>query len=297
MDLFVPRFAVESAPMKATGSFSLKHAFSFANDAIPMTFCTVMLTLLLELASLDAVRSICRRKGGAQLYAQGVLANFVNNCLFGPISYEMVNAWFLSAPFDSWWTRLCMVGTILMGHAVGYYAAHRWMHTRKMYWAHRFHHRFNVFVVPVTANAVSPAEYAIAYMAPFVAGAALLRPDRCSLFIAVGIVSLNNLLIHTPGLCDLSAKYVPWLGVSTADHLEHHKRLTSFYAAPTISIDKLLMLVFGKPESWNQDFDDDTQVKQKPGTDQPETTQQASAAGGVATRRKVGTSQPYPVGA
>ena len=40
-----------------------------------------------------------------------------------------------------------------------------------MYWAHRFHHKFNVVVVPVTANAVSLAEYAIAYMAPFVAGA------------------------------------------------------------------------------------------------------------------------------
>merc|ERR1712196_631585 len=110
----------------------------------------------------------------------------------------------------------------------------------------------------------------------------MLRPDRCSLYIAVGIVSLNNLLIHTPGLCDLSERYVPWLGVSTADHLEHHKRLTSFYAAPTISIDKLLMCVFGKPESWNQDFDDDTQVKQKPGTDEHETkTQPAAATGGV----------------
>ena len=36
------------------------------------------------------------------------------------------------------------------------------MHTRRMYWAHRFHHRFNSVVVPVTANAVSIAEYAIA---------------------------------------------------------------------------------------------------------------------------------------
>ena len=55
-----------------------------------------------------------------------------------------------------------MTLAILVGHSVGYYCAHRWMHTRKMYWAHRFHHRFNVFVVPVTANAVSLAEYALA---------------------------------------------------------------------------------------------------------------------------------------
>ena len=44
---------------------------------------------------------------------------------------------------------------------------------------------------------------------------------------------------------------------------EHHKRLTSFYAAPTISVDKLLIAAFGKPDSWNADFDDDTQVKTK----------------------------------
>ena len=53
---------------------------------------------------------------------------------------------------------------------------------------------------------------------------------------------------------------MPWLGVSTSDHLEHHKRLTSFYAAPTISIDKILMLFVGKPRGWNADFDDETQV-------------------------------------
>ena len=110
------------------------------------------------------------------------------------------------------------------------------------------------------SNAVSAilkgdlAEYALAYMLPFVAGAALLRPDRMSMFVAVGIVSLNNLLIHTPKLADASAKAVPWLFVSTADHLEHHKRLTTHYAAPTVSIDRLLECVFGKPESWGKEF-------------------------------------------
>ena len=34
-------------------------------------------------------------------------------------------------------------------------------------------------------------------------------------------------------------------------------------AAPTISIDRLLMVVFGKPENWNADFDDDTQLKEE----------------------------------
>ena len=49
----------------------------------------------------------------------------------------------------------------------------------------------------------------------YTTGAALLRPDRLSMFLAVAVVSLNNLLIHTPKLADASAKLVPWLFVST----------------------------------------------------------------------------------
>jgi len=259
---FIPRFAVEpeTLPLKAGSANFLSQAFSTNNDGIVMTVLTVLLTIVLELASWAAVRIVCRNKAGASLYAQGILMNVMNNCVLGPVAYQLVNMHSISAPMGAA-ARVRTVVYLLLGHAIGYYAAHRWMHTRRMYWAHRFHHRFNSYVVPVTANAVSLAEYGIAYMLPFIAGSAIVRPDRCSLFIAVGIISLNNLLIHTPGLCDLSAKYVPWLGVSTADHLEHHRRLTSFYAAPTISVDRILIALFGKPDSWNADFDDDTQVK------------------------------------
>ena len=179
-----------------------------------------------------------------------------------------------------------MVLAIIVGHSIGYYCAHRWMHTRSMYWAHRFHHRFNVYVVPVTANAVSPAEYAIAYMLPFIVGAQLLRPDRLSMFLGVGVVSLTNLLIHTPWLADASARLVPWLFVSTADHLEHHKRLTSHYGAPTISVDRLLACAFGKPASWNADFDAAEQVKHDP-------PKRAAAPGPV---REPRCAEAYPVG-
>merc|ERR1719305_1273285 len=204
-----------------------------------MTWATLMLTVLLELLSADAVVKICQKKSGTKLYLQGVLCNFVNNAFLGPPLYELVSNRWMSEPFTAP-GRVAMVLAILVGHSIGYYCAHRWMHTRRMYWAHRFHHRFNVFVVPVTANAVSLAEYALAYMLPFIVGAQLLRPDRVSMFVAVGVVSLNNLLIHTPTLADASAKAVPWLFVSTADHLEHHKRLTSNYAAPTFSVDRML---------------------------------------------------------
>jgi len=239
-------------------------AYSMSNDGWVMTWATLVLTALLELLSIDAVRKICQRKNGSKLYAQGVLCNFVNNAVLGPPLYELISNRWMSQPFTAV-GRVAMVLAIIVGHSIGYYCAHRWMHTRSMYWAHRFHHRFNVFVVPVTANAVSLAEYALAYMLPFVMGAQLLRPDRMSMFLAVGVISLNNLLIHTPKLADASARLVPWLFVSTADHLEHHKRLTSHYAAPTFSVDRLLACTFGRPASWNAEFDATEQVKEGAG--------------------------------
>jgi sterol desaturase/sphingolipid hydroxylase (fatty acid hydroxylase superfamily) len=219
-----------------------------------MTLMTLALLAALELLSWDSVGSIIKKKGGMDLYLQGVAYNIINTGIFGPMLYELVSNRWMSPPFTAP-GRLAMVLAIVVGHSIGYYCAHRAMHMRSLYWAHRFHHRFNMFVVPVTANAVSIAEFAIAYMLPFIVGAQLLRPDRMSMFIAVGIVSLNNLLIHTPLLADASAKLVPWLFVSTADHMDHHKRLTTHYAAPTISVDRMLACVFGKPASWNKQFD------------------------------------------
>jgi len=257
------RLNAEAAPPAELGSLEFfQRAYSFSNDGFVMSLLTLALTLALELLSLDSLRAILKRKGGTKLYLQGVAFNIVNNAVFGPPLYELVSNKWMSAPFSAV-GRVAMVFAIILGHSIGYYCAHRWMHTRPMYWAHRFHHRFNVFVVPVTANAVSVAEYAIAYMLPFIVGAHLLHPDRVSMWLAVGVVSLNNLLIHTPKLADASAQMVPWLFVSTADHLEHHKRLTSHYAAPTISIDRLLACVFGKPSGWNAEFDAAEQVSDK----------------------------------
>jgi sterol desaturase/sphingolipid hydroxylase (fatty acid hydroxylase superfamily) len=263
-------------------------AYSMSNDGWVMTWASLALTFVLELLSLDAVRFVCRRKGGAKLYAQGVACNFINNAVLGPPLYELVSNRWMSQPFTPL-GRAAMVLAVIWGHSIGYYCSHRWMHTKRMYWAHKFHHKFNVVVVPVTANAVSLAEYAIAYMAPFVAGAALLRPDRLSMFLAVAVVSLNNLLIHTPKLADASAKLVPWLFVSTADHLEHHKRLTAHYAAPTFSVDRILAYFVGQPESWGSKFDAAEQVDDAPIKAAPAPPAEAFPAGAG--------GEAYPVGA
>ena len=49
----------------------------------------------------------------------------------------------MSQPFTAA-GRVAMVFAVIVGHSIGYHCAHRWMHTRAMYWAHRFPpHRFN----------------------------------------------------------------------------------------------------------------------------------------------------------
>lgn len=79
-----------------------------------------------------------------------------------------------------------------------------------LYWAHRFHHRFNSHVVPMSANAVSFVEYCFAYMLPFIVGCLLLKPDALALFAAASLISINNILIHTPSLEKISLLVVPW---------------------------------------------------------------------------------------
>ena len=83
---------------------------------------------------------------------------------------------------------------------MGYHYAHSQMHRPQMYWAHKFHHAFAKHVTPSSANAVSVVEYAYAYMLPFVVGCAVCAPDERALLTAVAVISVNNLLIHTPAL-------------------------------------------------------------------------------------------------
>jgi sterol desaturase/sphingolipid hydroxylase (fatty acid hydroxylase superfamily) len=74
-------------------------------------------------------------------------------------------------------------------------------------------------------------------MVPFTIAMPFVRPDAVSIQLSVGIVSVSNLLIHTPKVAEISEKFMPeWL-VSTDDHLEHHRKLNCKYAAPTFNID------------------------------------------------------------
>eukprot|EP01068_Selenidium_serpulae_P005312 Selendium_serpulae@DN3967_c0_g1_i1.p1 len=208
------------------------------NDGLVLGLGVLLCTLLLELLSTSELRLILRKPGGWSLYLKAIFFNIFNNGVVGPIVYMAVALWFRQS--TSYLSQIAMFMGVTVGHAIGYYITHRLMHTRRFYWTHRFHHRFNDHVVPVTANAVSVAEYFFAYMCPFWACSILLRPDRASIFCAVSLIAFNNLLIHTPFLKEVSKKVVPRVFVSTADHMRHHYEQNLLFAAPTINVDRIL---------------------------------------------------------
>jgi len=206
-----------------------------------VALCTLTLTALLELFSTKTVASLLKTTPG--LYRACVRANLVNNLAIGPPTYALATEFFVykSDPGYSYSllrSALATVGLVVT-HALGYHYAHSQMHRPQMYWAHKFHHAFAKHVTPSSANAVSVVEYAYAYMLPFVVGCAVCAPDERALLTAVAVISVNNLLIHTPALEETS-KMLPWWAVSTADHMTHHRVQVKHFSAPTISVDRIL---------------------------------------------------------
>jgi sterol desaturase/sphingolipid hydroxylase (fatty acid hydroxylase superfamily) len=211
-----------------------------ASQGLELSFWTFVLTLILELWSIDTVRKVLHQKGaGISLYLTAVLANLCNHFVFGWTIYLIAATLFCRDDDEVTSSdRVTCVMTILFVQSICFYAAHRAFHSSPAWYRHhRFHHRFNTHVPPMAANAVSAVEYIVAYILPFTVAMPFVRPDTVSLRFAVGIVSVTNLMIHTPKLSTISEKFMPeWL-VSTNDHLEHHRKLNTKYAAPTFNVD------------------------------------------------------------
>lgn len=201
---------------------------------------TVVLTALLEVMDLPAVRRVLTQAGdGRALYRTALCMNALNNLVIGPLVWHAAAKLMCSPLKPRAECALDVLGLVAV-HALGFYLGHAAMHRPSLYRHHRLHHRFHSNVTPVSANCVSLVEYALAYMLPFVVGIFLLRPDKLALLAAVTWISVANLLVHMPALEALSARYLPALFVGTHDHLEHHKRLTCLYSAPTFSVDRIV---------------------------------------------------------
>ena len=228
-----------------------------------MAFWTFLLTLCLEVWSLDTVKNVLKQKGGGlPLYGAAIFSNLRNHFLFGIPIYTVAAYLFCCDDNDEVTLtsseRLTSIASILFVQSVCFYTAHRAFHSNpNWYKYHRFHHRFNTNVPPMAANAVSPVEYVFAYILPFTLTLPILHVDTLSLRIALSIVSVSNLMIHTPKLSAVSERLLPVWIVSTDDHLEHHRKLNTKYAAPTFNVDYLVDWIeeryFQKQEETNDD--------------------------------------------
>ena len=210
-------------------------------DGLKIGCYTILMTLGLEIFSWSSVKNlIYSSKENQKLYQQAIVANIVNILGLGPSLYYLSKIYFVSSQPLLPYERLITLGNLLIIQSIGYYLAHRAMHTKMLYFSHKFHHQFNKIVIPMTANAVSIYEFFLAYMIPIISGIYLCHPDDLTIQIATYIISMFNLIIHTPFLEAMSAKYYPKFLVSTANHLEHHRVQRTKYAAPLINWDHIL---------------------------------------------------------
>lgn len=198
---------------------------------------------VLELTSLSTVRSLVSTPEGMKLYATAWMHTAINHLILAPMTYMAGTRLFGSGAPVSLSQKLMSTLGVLVVHTIGYYFTHRAMHTKALWWAHRFHHRFNRYICPIAASAVTQTEYLFAYMVPFVVAGAFLQPlsQEAFIFGALFIGHVNNFL-HTPWMENLSQRHSPWWWVGASDHFEHHRQLTNNYAAPTFNIDRLLGL-------------------------------------------------------
>ena len=131
---------------------------------------------------------------------------------------------------------------MLLVQAVLFYLVHKAFHeVKSLWWTHRFHHKFNDVILPSSASAVSFAEYVLAYIFPLWVGAMITSPDPFVIDTVIHIITLTNLLIHSPFMQD--KQYPSWLLVTADDHFRHHRKLTCDYAAPVINCDSIIEAV------------------------------------------------------
>jgi sterol desaturase/sphingolipid hydroxylase (fatty acid hydroxylase superfamily) len=230
-----------------------------AIGGLEMSMSAVTVTLILELWSLESVRQVLKQQNGKELYITSIFYNLVNHFVLGIPTY-MIAVMFFCSKNDSdddeetsdvvstiklvktWMSFLFQVLFILAAHSLQYYYVHKTFHESPMLYRtfHRFHHRFNNHVPPSAANAVTVGEYLFAYVLPF-ANAALIGhvtvPSlRCAIFITIVL----NAVVHTPKLEAWSERWIPFFWVSTADHLNHHRKLLRHFASPLFNIDNIL---------------------------------------------------------
>ena len=112
----------------------------------------------------DSFEIVCKQT--PELYIHGIFANLTNMFLIGPITYSVIEYCFIDK--TTYYIQPLNLVSILLFHNCGYYITHFMMHKPLLCKIHNFHHKFDKFLLPSIGNAVSPNEFIIAYMSPFI---------------------------------------------------------------------------------------------------------------------------------
>lgn len=175
-----------------------------------------------------------------RLYIEAIYYNLVNLVIISPIVYFYIVKNFSDENNINITYQIINIVSILFFQGILYHLIHKLMHTPLFYKIHKFHHKFNKYVIPMSANAVSIYEFLLAYLIPIIFPIYLFRPDYMSINISILIISLNNILIHSPVFTKIS-KYLPNIFVSTEKHMIHHKTNNKYFSAPIINFDSILI--------------------------------------------------------
>jgi len=201
--------------------------------------------LAFEVVSKDDVRRLRNRNGGVAMHNRALRSSVFNHLILGPIKYYVTIFHLCHSGPLTITQQMCCVFKFLMIEGFLYYVVHRAFHeVPGLYWMHKYHHTVNSVVLPCAANAVSVHEFVIAYMFPLAMGAWCGKCDRWSALSATSIVAITNLYIHTPALED-TLSFLPWIFVSPADHLTHHRQQRQDYAAPVFHYDRIIRFWVG----------------------------------------------------
>ena len=172
-----------------------------AREGTTMAVSMLLLTALLECASLSNVRHLRSLAGGKSLYLQAWWRNVYNALLLGVPIYVSVCSWpnFFIRRGDDWsvgTVDALEVAVVVLLHSLWYYLSHTAFHkVPGLFFVHKFHRRFRgKSVSPSTALAVSPLEFIFA----FDPGLVLLKPSRATLQASLVVVMGHNLLMHFP---------------------------------------------------------------------------------------------------
>jgi len=167
-----------------------------------------------------------------QLYHDNNNAVKTNLLIISPLFYCVIDNTLLNHDFIFSYYQY---GFLLLTQNIMYFWIHREMHRHAALKSiHAFHHRFKDITLPSTGNAVSPYEFILAYILPFVTGAFILKPTELTFLSSIGTISVFNVLIHTKELENFW--WIPGF-VAPQYHIKHHKKGNDHYAAPLIDFD------------------------------------------------------------